>query len=512
MNPPGAPRFPFPTFPRGWFVIAFSTDIAPGEVKTLRYFGEDIVVFRGEDGGVSAVHKTCPHLGAHLGGGEVIGNCLRCPFHHWSFDQAGRCVDVPYAPKIPPRAAVRTWAIREQNGVILCWYCPKGEGPTWEPDRLEDEGWTPIRMVRWELASHPQEVAENTVDCSHLGPVHHVNSTEVLSVEQGEHRMRVVLNMVTSGAQVGMPDEINDVELDVNLQGLGMVISTTQVKNAELCTRQRIYPTPIEGDKLAIFAAANIRIMADPGYTAEIDQIFWDAFNADFPRDFPIWGKKAYLDKPLLAGGDGPIGRYRRWCRRFYDYPVEAAASAGEGAAAAAEASAPAGKTRRRERVRRWLRRVVGRAGVGPGRAPGAGNEQEDEEEDEPFVPRAPSVRPPPPPSETRFDSVESYFETLERRFDPAAAGDLDAVFQWVLSGEGERACYAVVRGGAIETQVGVHPSPTVTIEMSAPDYLMMINGELHGARAFASGRGRLRGPVRLAMKMQRIFPLEREV
>ncbi|MEZ4449253.1 MAG: Rieske (2Fe-2S) protein [Nannocystaceae bacterium] len=126
-------RFPFPTLPRGWFVIAYSPDIAPGEVKTLHYFGEDIVVFRGEDGGLSAVHRYCPHMGAHLGGGEVIGNCLRCPFHHWSFDQEGQCVDIPYAPKIPPKAAVKTWSIREQNGVILCWYCPKGEPPAWEP-------------------------------------------------------------------------------------------------------------------------------------------------------------------------------------------------------------------------------------------------------------------------------------------------------------------------------------------------------------------------------------------
>jgi len=43
---------------------------------------------------------------------------------------------------------------------------------------------------------------------------------------------------------------------------------------------------------------------------------------------------------------------------------------------------------------------------------------------------------------------------------------------------------------------------------MSADDYLSMINGELNGALAFTTGRGRLSGPVRLAMRMQRIFPL----
>jgi putative sterol carrier protein len=51
-----------------------------------------------------------------------------------------------------------------------------------------------------------------------------------------------------------------------------------------------------------------------------------------------------------------------------------------------------------------------------------------------------------------------------------------------------------------------------VTIEMATDDYLLMINGELNGARAFSTGRGKLRGPVRLAMKMQRLFPLDRAV
>jgi len=43
---------------------------------------------------------------------------------------------------------------------------------------------------------------------------------------------------------------------------------------------------------------------------------------------------------------------------------------------------------------------------------------------------------------------------------------------------------------------------------MSSDDYLSMINGELNGALAFSTGRGRLHGPVRLAMKMQKLFPL----
>jgi putative sterol carrier protein len=85
-------------------------------------------------------------------------------------------------------------------------------------------------------------------------------------------------------------------------------------------------------------------------------------------------------------------------------------------------------------------------------------------------------------------------------------------VFQWSLSGERRYERFAEVRGGSVQTSPGVHRDPTVTIEMSIDDYLRMINGELNGAMAFSTGRGRLRGPVRLAMKMRKLFPLEREV
>ena len=44
-------------------------------------------------------------LGAHLGvQSEVVGNDLRCAFHHWSFNGAGAVTDIPYTDVVPPQA------------------------------------------------------------------------------------------------------------------------------------------------------------------------------------------------------------------------------------------------------------------------------------------------------------------------------------------------------------------------------------------------------------------------
>lgn len=500
--PTVAARFPFTMFPRGWYVVGTVGDVAPGAVKTVHYFGQDIVLFRTEAGVLSALDRTCPHVGAHLGLGTVQGNCLRCPFHDWAFATDGRCVEIPYAPKIPPRAVVRTWPMREKNGLIFVYYCPKNEAPTWEVPDMDLAGWTPNRVVRWEVRSHPQEVAENTVDCSHLKPVHHAISADVLSVKQEAHVMHVVINMVATGEAIQMPDEINEVELDVTLHGLGQIVVRTHVKTSDLRTIQRIHSTPIDEERIAIFGVNNTREMPDPGYTREIDDAFWQAFNVDFPRDFPIWETKDYIDRPLLVPGDGPVGRYRRWCRQFYDLPAEAAAPASEPAAARAPASARPPLLRLAD----WVRRMA----AGPAAAESTGEQELDGHWN--GERRTTSKTPAAKQQQHRFESVSAYFDTLAARFDPAAAGDLEAVIQWVLTGAEARAHFAEIRGGSMQLTAGTHQAPTVTIEMTADDYLLMINGELNGARAFATGRGRLRGPVRLAMKMQKLFPLDRAV
>src|SRR5262249_18392626 len=61
------PRFPFPSFPTGWFALASSAELAPGDVKAIRALGRDLVLFRTQSGTACVVDAYCPHLGTHLG-------------------------------------------------------------------------------------------------------------------------------------------------------------------------------------------------------------------------------------------------------------------------------------------------------------------------------------------------------------------------------------------------------------------------------------------------------------
>ena len=56
---------PADRYPRSWWQVGWSHDLAAGEVRALRYFGEDLVMWRSDSGAVFVQDAFCTHLGAH---------------------------------------------------------------------------------------------------------------------------------------------------------------------------------------------------------------------------------------------------------------------------------------------------------------------------------------------------------------------------------------------------------------------------------------------------------------
>jgi len=322
-------RFPFHPYPNGWFVVAFSDELPVRGVVPVHYFGQELVLFRTEDGVARVFDAYCPHLGAHLGcGGVVEGDRLRCPFHGWQFDgQSGHCTEVPFASKIPPRSAVHTWPVREIDGAIFVHHHAEGAPPTWEIPSLHTDEWTTAAQFKWKLRSCCQEILENTVDTSHLPTVHQArrpgsykpktSSGPVLSHE---------LNIQWDGAYIGFPGTDMDVRLDVSVYGLGMIHVETFALLVGMQARQRFFTTAIDEDHIHLRAAVQVRKLPDEQMTQTVDMMFRQAFETDFVKDFPIWENKIYRAQPMLSEADGPIAMYRRWARQFYsDQPAAAA-------------------------------------------------------------------------------------------------------------------------------------------------------------------------------------------
>ena len=113
-----------PGIPNGWYAVAWSSDVGPGEIRRIYYFEEELVLFRTRTGQARVLSAYCAHLGAHLAeGGRVVGESVRCPFHAWHYDgESGACVKIPYCERIPAKARVRAWQTAERNGMIFVWH------------------------------------------------------------------------------------------------------------------------------------------------------------------------------------------------------------------------------------------------------------------------------------------------------------------------------------------------------------------------------------------------------
>ncbi|MCB9728733.1 MAG: NAD-dependent epimerase/dehydratase family protein [Deltaproteobacteria bacterium] len=103
--------------------------------------------------------------------------------------------------------------------------------------------------------------------------------------------------------------------------------------------------------------------------------------------------------------------------------------------------------------------------------------------------------------------TVKAYFDTLDQRFRADKAAGVDAVFQWLVSGSGGGAWHAIVRDGALQVAEGTHPEPTVTISIAAPDYLLVLNGKMAGAKAVFTRKMKVSGSIRMARKMEELLP-----
>jgi nitrite reductase/ring-hydroxylating ferredoxin subunit len=137
--------------------------------------GQQVVLFRGKDGRVRCLDAFCPHMGTDLGIGKVVGNTLRCFFHHWRYDGDGCCVDVPAAKKAPVTARLQSYATEEIYGFV--WVYPAAEAPAPVPRHPELEDVEVIYQagISYTRPCHHHVTMINGIDPQHLKTVHGMN-------------------------------------------------------------------------------------------------------------------------------------------------------------------------------------------------------------------------------------------------------------------------------------------------------------------------------------------------
>ncbi len=317
------------TFPRGWFMIAEAAQLHERPLS-LRFFGRDLVLFRGRASGKPALLDAyCPHMGTHLGtnttsyvvrdGVHIEGDAIRCPYHGWRFRADGHCDDIPrLRGPIPKAACVRSWTVTESLGIIWVWYDEEELKPQWPAPALAE--WSDPAWVRWKidhlgtLPVHGQEIVDNIVDMAHFGPIHGLDHVEFFENEFDGHL--AIQRMI--GPHRTLVDGGEKLHTDTTYHGPGYLLSHMRGRHPSIIL---IANTPVDDGVSCAWHALLVKSAHAQAHAADVAAAreFQEESRLAFAQDFEVWAHKAPALKILQVNCDGPFHLERIWYRQFFN-------------------------------------------------------------------------------------------------------------------------------------------------------------------------------------------------
>ena len=300
--------------PIGWYCVGDSEAITQDAMLPLRWLGKQLIAYRTPSGAARIIDAYCPHLGAHLASHD---GCIRngrvvCPFHKWEFDtETGRAVAIPYA-KVIPVVALAGYRTREVNGMVMMWYHPNGDAPTFPP--FDDDEFGGRRFVRylhrrWSTTGPYRDNLENLFDTAHIRTLHRATDMpKVAAIDERDYGLKITYK----------PDE-NEASLDrfeFHFGGLTHMVQRYFGRGWEVINV--LYFTPVDIESWVLDASIYVLDTGSSEGIETLGRAFGDRFVYEVEQDLPIFDHKKHLQKPRLCAGDGPIMQYREYCKKFF--------------------------------------------------------------------------------------------------------------------------------------------------------------------------------------------------
>ncbi len=170
---------------RYWHPIAFSRELK-GRPKRRTLLGEDLVLFRDEQGRLGLLALRCSHRGTSLEYGHLEDGGLRCCYHGWLYDVEGRVLDQPGEPTDSTfRERVRhpAYKVQELAGIVFAYLGPEPAPLLPRYDVLVREDGTRSLNARVVHCNYLQMV-ENSVDQHHFKWLHRTPKTRLWKDEK----------------------------------------------------------------------------------------------------------------------------------------------------------------------------------------------------------------------------------------------------------------------------------------------------------------------------------------
>jgi vanillate O-demethylase monooxygenase subunit len=156
-----------------WYVAATCDEITESPLGR-RVLGEDVVLWRGASGRVTAFENRCAHRGFPLSHSSVDGDRLVCGYHGCTYTTDGKCVHVPSQPQVPTGMSVPVFPVLEEPPFVWIWPGPPAAGVSSQPPRapwINEPTWSTFASA-WKVSANYMMVHEHYLDFSYAPIIH----------------------------------------------------------------------------------------------------------------------------------------------------------------------------------------------------------------------------------------------------------------------------------------------------------------------------------------------------
>jgi 5,5'-dehydrodivanillate O-demethylase oxygenase subunit len=115
---------------RYWQPIAVAIELEREPVRKVRFFGEDLTLYRSTAGEYGLITDQCAHRCMSLEYGIPEERGLRCAYHGWVYNAEGACVEQPFEDRTFPdaryrdRIKVTAYPVQELGGMLFGYFGP----------------------------------------------------------------------------------------------------------------------------------------------------------------------------------------------------------------------------------------------------------------------------------------------------------------------------------------------------------------------------------------------------
>jgi phenylpropionate dioxygenase-like ring-hydroxylating dioxygenase large terminal subunit len=158
---------------RYWHPVGCSA-LVTAKPQRAKLLGQELVLYRGESGEAHLMQLRCAHRSLALDYGRIEGDCLRCPYHGWLYDETSQCLEQPAEPEgssFQEKIKLKSYPTQEVSGLIFGYMSPEPAPLLPLFDLLRAEVGVKGIQVRNVSANWMNHV-ENIIDISHLAWLH----------------------------------------------------------------------------------------------------------------------------------------------------------------------------------------------------------------------------------------------------------------------------------------------------------------------------------------------------